>query len=168
MNILLIILVILGLVVIGAVLLLAQRLRRNRALRLLQLTSQKATDAAAAAAVHQLNQQHLLPALTAPLVSQVAADVWGHGVLVFEYQIAAGDLSTVQLRLLTHQLEQALAKAAQQQQLTAFKANIPVFAVSDIWLLTGQLHFDIAYLRNQATLDYVADMRKLSVEKGTN
>ncbi|MFL2028164.1 hypothetical protein [Loigolactobacillus zhaoyuanensis] len=168
MNILLVSLLILGVIALTLVVMLARRLRRNRALRLLQLTSQKATDAAAATAMQQLSQQQLLPALTAPLVSQVAADIWGHGILVFEYQVTADTLTPVQLKLLTHQLEQALAQAAQQQKLSAFRSGIPVFSVSDMWLLAGNLHFDIAYLRNQATYDYVADMRKLSVEKGTN
>ncbi|MFC6170730.1 hypothetical protein [Loigolactobacillus jiayinensis] len=168
MNTLLIILVALSVIILGLGLILIQRLRRNHALRLLQLTSQKASDAAAATALNQLSQQDLLPALTAPLVSQVAADIWGRGVLVFEYQVTAGKLTAAQLTMLTHQLEQALVQAAKQQGLTAFKPDIPVFTVSDIWLLTGNLHFDIAYMRNQATFDYVADMRKLSVEKGTN
>lgn len=168
MNTLFVSLVVLGVIILIVVLVLTQRLRRNHALHLLQLTSQKASDAAAATALQQLSQQKLLPALTAPLVSQVAADIWGHGVLVFEYQVAAGELTSPQLNMLAHQLEQVLAQAAKQQELTAFKPDVPVFIVSDIWLLTGNLHFDVAYLRNQATFDYVADMRKLSVEKGTN
>ncbi|WP_057874265.1 hypothetical protein [Loigolactobacillus rennini] len=160
------IVLIIGLLFVGLV---VQRLRRNRALRLLQNASKKITDQAVQTAVSQLVQQQRLPAATLTnLHSQIVADVWGRGVLVFSYALPLPTFTTAQARHLKPELTQALIAAAQKQGLTTFKTAHTVFAVSDIWLLKGQLHFDVAYLRNQATINYVQDMRKLSVEKGTN
>lgn len=162
----LLIILIIGILLIGLVI---QRLCRNRALRLLQNASQKVTDQAVQTAISQLVQQQQLPAATlTKMRSQIIADVWGRGVLVFSYQLPLPTFTETQVKHLKPQLAQALVLAAQKQELTVFETAQTVFAISDIWLLKGQLHLDVAYLRNQATVNYVQDMRKLSVEKGTN
>ena len=44
----------------------------------------------------------------------------------------------------------------------AFREAGPALRVTDAWLRSGQLHLDIAYLMNEATLEYLEDLRRLN------
>lgn len=36
------------------------------------------------------------------------------------------------------------------------------FIVTDTWLFEGKLHLDVAYLMNDATYEYVRDLKKIN------
>lgn len=93
------------------------------------------------------------------LTSELVADVWGKGVLAFEYHF---DYRQLGQTLDKNQLTSELADYAKQEGLTAFKPERPVFVVTDWWEYEGVLHIDVAYLLNESTVEYVSDLKRLN------
>ena len=124
----------------------------NRATIMLRNRAQQTTDAAVNTSLKQLlgwNQT---------LSSQLVADVWGKGVLAFEYHF---DGKSVNDRLNRNQLGTALTNYADQPDLAAVRPGNPVFVVTDWWEYEGILHIDVAYLLNESTVEYVRDLKRL-------
>lgn len=94
------------------------------------------------------------------LSSQLVADVWGKGVLAFEYHFDYRSLKKVELDRVV--FEKQLATYAERQQLKPVDSTMPVFVVTDWWTYEGILHIDVAYLLNEVTAEYVADLKKIS------
>ncbi|WP_125980275.1 hypothetical protein [Loigolactobacillus iwatensis] len=172
MNIIVIVVFIVLILLLGGGLFVLRRLRRNRALRILQANGQQTTDEVVTVSLAQLQSKEQVALQFDPQTqrasSELAADIWGRGVLLFEYHFEVAQLKKDQLASISDQFEADLNEIAQAEGLKAIDTRYPVFVVSDMWLFKGQLHFDIAYLINQGTVNYIKDMRKLSVEKGTN
>lgn len=150
----------LAIIIVGALYFSIHRLLINRATIMLRRRAQETTDAAVNATLDKLLHwnQHL--------DSQLVADVWGKGVLAFEYHF---DYRNLQVDLTTFkrvQVEQGLIQYAKQHQLKAMGDHQPVFVVTDWWTYEGILHVDVAYLLNEATVEYVADLDKLSHHNG--
>lgn len=146
---------IIGVVIIGALAFIFQRYRRKKALRLVQLDSQKLTDSAMEASLTNLK---LLNESLADSV--LISDVWGKGVMAFEYQLEVKNLTSADLNDLKKRLEQQLAVQAKKQGIIGYQQN-SVFVVSDIWLKDDILHIDVSHLVNKATVEYVNDMNTL-------
>lgn len=146
-------------VVLVAVLYVAvHRLLINRATIMLRRQAQSTMDQAVNSVLsdllgHQLN-----------LTSQIVADVWGKGVLAFEYSI---DCKKEGLDLTTnhdftrHLIGQRLNEYARQVDVRTLPGATRTFVVSDWWTYEGRLHIDVAYLLNEATNEYVADLKRL-------
>ncbi|WP_304249332.1 hypothetical protein [Limosilactobacillus gastricus] len=95
--------------------------------------------------------------------SSIVAEVWGNGVQAFEYQIYFDLCDEQELRWLSHQnLSQAIEKNASQEQIAGFNAQSAPFVVTDWWVYQQKLHFDVAYVSNEATREYVEDLSKLN------
>ncbi len=141
---------IIGVVIIGTLALIFQRYRRKKALKLIQLDSQKLTDAAMEESLTNLK---LLNESLADSV--LISDVWGKGVMAFEYQLEVKNLTKADLNGLKNRLEQQLAVQAKGYQQNR------AFVVSDIWVKDDILHIDVSYLVNKATVEYVNDMNTL-------
>ncbi|WOY90044.1 hypothetical protein R7892_04850 [Ligilactobacillus murinus] len=146
---------IIGVVIIGTLAFIFQRYRRKKALKLIQLDSQKLTDSVMEASLKKLKL--LNESLAA---SALISDVWGKGVMAFEYQLEVKDLTNADLNGLKKQLEQQLAVQAKAQGIRGYQQN-SAFVVSDIWLKDDILHIDVSYLVNKATVEYVNDMNTL-------
>ena len=146
---------IIGVVIIGTLAFIFPRYRRKKALKLIQLDSQKLTDSVMEASLKKLKL--LNESLAA---SALISDVWGKGVMAFEYQLEVKDLTNADLNGLKKQLEQQLAVQAKAQGIRGYQQN-SAFVVSDIWLKDDILHIDVSYLVNKATVEYVNDMNTL-------
>lgn len=83
---------IIGVVIIGTLALIFQRYRRKKALKLIQLDSQNLTDAAMEESLTNLK---LLNESLADSV--LISDVWGKGVMAFEYQLEVKNLTKADL-----------------------------------------------------------------------
>lgn len=94
--------------------------------------------------------------------SETVADVWGRGVMAFEYILPVQDVVNDDLPLIKELLNRELTKYGYYSDVDRVaKAKTP-FLVTDAWLYEQTLHLDIAYLMNDATYEYVHDLKKLN------
>ncbi|MCH4057455.1 hypothetical protein [Lapidilactobacillus gannanensis] len=93
-----------------------------------------------------------LPQLTAQtLRSEVPVSIWHRDVLVFEYQVQLA--SSEKITLTIGEFERYLRASV----------DLPAeIIVTEYWQLKDTFHFDVAYLRNHATANYVHDMARIS------
>lgn len=124
------------------------RILINRATIMLRQRAQHVTDQA----VNQCLQEDL--AWDRSLQSELVADVWGKGVLAFEYHFPVTELAS----LTRERLEQDLNDYASRHQLAN---EVAAFVVTDWWQYEQVQHVDVAYLLNEATKEYVADLKKI-------
>lgn len=82
----------------------------------------------------------------------MVADVWGKGVMAFEYVVDMPQLNVEEQEWLT---KENLTTALDQ-----VGAPTPL-VITDWWEYEHQLHVDVANLMNEATKEYVADLEKL-------
>ena len=87
-----------------------------------------------------------------PTDSVMVADVWGKGVMAFEYVVDMPQLNVEEQEWLT---KENLTTALDQ-----VGAPTPL-VITDWWEYEHQLHVDVANLMNEATKEYVADLEKL-------
>jgi len=142
---------------------LRRQILKRAALKIRQ-AGQRTVDQAMVASLAQLSSVAKAQQVGGTLHSVPVAAVWGRGVMAFEYVIAtpgmvAADLPEVR-RLLNNQLQ----VYAQAKKITAYQSAGPALRVTDTWLRDGQLHLDVAYLMNEATLEYLEDLRRLNHE----
>lgn len=97
------------------------------------------------------------------LSSQLVADVWGKGVLAFEYHF---NYDPAEMTLNREDLSKQLNAYAKDHQIDSLKTGKPAFVVTDWWTYEQILHIDVAYLLNEATVEYVADLKKLDKHNG--
>jgi len=96
------------------------------------------------------------------LKSQAIANVWGRGVMAFEYEFPQNIM-----QLSISEFKQLLIKELHEYSADHhFDASSTpeiqsIFRVTDIWELDGKLHFDVAFLINQTTIEYVEDLNRL-------
>lgn len=124
--------------------------------------AQKSTDAAMQACLPVLAKQQLVQNNELNFSqSQTVADVWGRGVMAFEYALAVQHVSPDELQWLAHVLDDELQRYGEAKQIERVQSASKAFVVTDIWLFENKLHFDIAYLMNDATYEYVKDLKKI-------
>ncbi|MHA3066014.1 hypothetical protein [Lacticaseibacillus saniviri] len=145
------IIVILVIVALLAVWLYWRISRRKKALRLLTRHSQNLTDKAVNQALQQQNW------VQTSLNSTPVSDVWGHGVMAFAYQFDAPDADISQALLAS-----ALAQVADEEDIAPSDVRYPAFEVTDFWIRNQEVHFDVAFMTNQATIDYVTDIDRVN------
>lgn len=100
------------------------------------------------------------------LTSQTVADVWGRGVMAFEYVLDDSLLSEADGKLTVEVLNQALNQYAQEREIPRTDGAAETFRVTDWWSYEKNLHIDIAYLMNEATREYVDDLQKVAKSQG--
>lgn len=135
------------LVVLLLIVVLWWRLRRRKhAMRVLMLHHQRECDQAVQAALVTLDWPN-----DQLVRSEPVADVWGHGIMAFEYVLPKTTLTQADF-----------AQAMKAQIPTATGAELsPTFVITDWWTRDEQLHMDIAYVVNAATREYVQDVRRV-------
>lgn len=135
--------------------------RRDKALIVLQTASQKVVTKALATALQLVQTNSFNGADPHCLQVLMVDDIWGKGVLVFEYEISNCHLQTAELPEIKSQLQKALLHYSEHHQLVAYSEQYPLFVVSDAWVLNENLHLDISYVINQPTVGYLHDIEKL-------
>lgn len=94
--------------------------------------------------------------------SETVADVWGKGVMAFEYQF---DISKNSNGILLNQIRQLLngklKEYGDKQEIKCYKDANQAFLVTDAWIYSDKLHLDVAYIINEATYQYIYDLKKL-------
>lgn len=145
----------LAVVIVAILYTVIHRLLINRATMMVRNRAQEVTDKAVNMAVNSLLGWQK------ELSSEIVADVWGKGVLAFEYHFdyrkLAVDLDDFTRDKLAAKLN---AYAASNNLQTAKKALQP-FVITDWWTYEGILHIDVAYLVNEATVEYIDDLKRL-------
>lgn len=129
----------------------------QRATLIMQREAQQQTDR-----IVQASLATHLPPQQIPQQSTIVADVWGKGVLVFEYDLDLTALTPAQRQWLqaTH-LVPLFDHQAQAAGITPVSGAPHPFVITDWWTYEQQLHIDVANVRNEATREYVADLKKL-------
>lgn len=141
---------ILMVLVIGVSLIKWRVARRKQAMKVLMRHNQKACDHAVTQALTQLG----VPA-DHDISSQPVADVWGHGIMAFEYQMPK---TTPPVAL--DRFEEALHAQTAARNVDSVKLA-PSLVVTDWWVRDKWVHFDVAYVSNAATREYVQDVRRV-------
>lgn len=143
---------------------LRRQVLKRTALKIRQ-AGQRTADAAMTTALAQLASAVVVQEVGGTLHSVPVADVWGRGVMAFEYVLETPGMTAADLPEVRRLFNNHLQTYALQHQLTAFQAAGPALRVTDAWLRDGQLHVDVCYLTNEATLEYLEDLRRLDPQK---
>lgn len=163
MNVDLIIQIIIGLVAAFAVYNLIHYIFVTRPGRKRLALAQRIANEAVKSSISKLVEQEvLLPFDENDLKSEDIAEVWGRGVMAFEYHLAGETIkdSIPEFRKsLSHSLEQY--GDDHHMHAHADDADRPAFMVTDVWQLDDRVHFDVAYLVNTTTIEYVDDLKRL-------
>ena len=61
-----------------------------------------------------------------------------------------------------HQLADALQKAAEELDIASSDPALPPFVITDYFELEGQQHVDLAFIANEATIEYVRDVNRVA------
>lgn len=111
-------------------------------------------DAAVFKMINDLQAQKS-PITFVQFVSSTAlTDVWGRGVMVYEYRYQIqSELELLKIRSI---LEGSLAKQSHTINHVTHK-----LIITDCWLNDGILTFDVADQQNDATEEYVKDIKKI-------
>lgn len=152
----LLILIILAIAIVVVIYELIHRFMIKRAILIVQRQAQEQTDRVVALACQQLFGEDLLTSS-----SKLVADVWGKGVLSFEYSL---DLQKHDItdKLDRKTFSKAIDQAASDQQIIGFNGASQPFLVTDWWQFEHVFHVDVTYLMNEATVEYVHDLHKLN------
>ena len=156
------------LTIIGGVLvaiIVYELLRRQvlkRAALKIRRAGQRTADQAMTAAFQVLANTMTVQEVAGAVHSVPVADIWGRGVMAFEYVLDAPGMVTADLPEVRRLFNNQLQEYAEQERIGAFQGAGPALRVTDAWLRSGQLHLDIAYLMNEATLEYLEDLRRLN------
>ncbi|PWT33449.1 hypothetical protein DKZ29_00265 [Limosilactobacillus reuteri] len=147
---------ILAAIIVIALYLTIHRVFLKRATMMVQKNAQDVTDAALNTSLKEMLHWNK------NLNSQIVADVWGKGVLTFEYHFDYKK-ENINLDDFTRQkLAAKLDEYAKQHQLKMAPNASQPFIITDWWKYEGILHIDIAYLINEATVEYIEDLEKLN------
>lgn len=150
---------------LGLAILIYEILRRQvlkRAALKIRRAGQRTTDAGMQAALNHLASAVEVQEVHGTIHSVPVADVWGRGVMAFEYVLETPGMAKADLAEVRRLFNNQLQVYATAQQITAFQDAGPALRVTDAWLRDGQLHVDVAYLMNEATLEYLEDLRRLN------
>ncbi|GKT02881.1 hypothetical protein [Furfurilactobacillus entadae] len=138
----------------------------RRATTIVRDDAQATTEAAVSQALQQLAREATLSeGQDHYTVAQTVADVWGRGVMAFEFTIVGDGLTPAQLPMLRRQLNNALGEYAGKHEVARYSADSPTFVVTDLWLFEDQWHVDVAYLMNEATVEYIRDLKRLNASE---
>ncbi|HAT54938.1 MAG TPA: hypothetical protein DCW31_06840 [Lactobacillus sp.] len=142
------------------------RLIVRRATSIVRNDAQATTVDAMSSALKQLATEQTLDENQNHFTSvETVADVWGRGVMAFEFTTDAGSLTAAQLPTLRRPLNNALGEYALEHHVKRLSTSHPTFVVTDLWLFEKQLHIDVAYLMNESTIEYVQDLKRLNASE---
>ncbi|WP_203641876.1 hypothetical protein [Levilactobacillus andaensis] len=154
--------VIIGIIIAFIIYEMIRRMIVQRATRMVRRSAEDDTDVAVKAALQRLVNDDVLSEDECVLQpTETVADVWGRGVMAFEYTMPSGIDTERRLPELEAAFNDALASFSADHQVKSVVAG-PAFVVSDIWVYEGHLHVDVANLMNESTVEYLKDLKKLN------
>lgn len=138
-----------------------RRLNRRRAMRILQKSSQQTADELVNLAYQRVGarQPHFY-ATPIPITANLPTEIWGGNVMVFEYQVPVVE-TAVNIEEITDELADTLNAVAYEHRIASVSPRYPAFVITDAWLLDQQYHFDVAFIVNRETIEYVKDMARV-------
>ena len=145
-------LIIISIVIVVIIYELTHRILIKRATLIVQRRAQSITDQIVFDVlndklnVHDCDQQ-----------STLVSDIWGKGVLSFEYNIGTVDSVPVT----RDELERQLNQLAIERNVDFFQKAPQAFKITDWWQGKKKFHMDVTYLMNEASYEYVQDLHKL-------
>lgn len=163
MNIDLIIQIIIGLVAAFAVYNLIHYIFVTRPGRKRLALAQRIANEAVKTSINQLvDQKVVLPFDESDFKSEDIAEVWGRGVMAFEYHLPKAKIES-SIPDFRKALATTLEQYGDKHHMHAHtdQADRPAFMVTDVWQLDDRVHFDVAYLVNVTTIEYVDDLKRL-------
>lgn len=128
------------------------------------------TNVAVKVALQRLADEHFIVSPATVLDANVIPDGWGRGVMAFEYLLLIDQVTDDQLPILRQRLNHILAEFCQDHHVpSAVEPGDSAFLVTDVWRHTKRIHLGVAYLVNEATIEYIQDLHRLDFKnKVTN
>lgn len=151
------------LIIIGVILIFNRRKRLNELKKIQGKCHQLTKDALTVAVENVETNIEFLDKKTKVLDEAVISDVWGQDIMVFEYKINLNSKKEIGLNSinnLKNEIERQFEKYARKNNLVSSSRKGP-FVISDIWQMNDNIHLDIAYIMNEATINYIEDINKV-------
>lgn len=127
------------------------------------------TNVAVKAALQRLADEHFIVSPATVLDASAIPDGWGRGVMAFEYLLLIDQVADDQLPILRQRLNHVLAEFCQDHQIpSAVQPGESAFLVTDAWRHTKRIHLGVAYLVNEATIEYIQDLHRLDPKTSTS
>lgn len=137
-----------------------RRRKRKRALLVAQSASRHDVTLAMAKVSDALKKQKVILTGQTDTTPKLVSDIWGRGVLAFEFSFGKTDLQKNELESLRHWINEVVKKYAKDNNIQS-RFEYPVFCVTDIWLYHEELHVDVANVINEPTREYIEDLHKV-------
>lgn len=117
------------------------------------------TSDAVRVAMKHLIDEHFIDEPVEFLSAGVVPDGWGRGVMAFEFLFLIDSVTNDQLVILRQRLNSVLAEyCANHSVETVASGAQSTFLVTDAWRHTKRVHLNVAYLVNEATVEYIQDL----------
>ncbi|RAU08132.1 hypothetical protein DEJ53_06225 [Weissella confusa] len=125
------------------------------------IASQQVVNAAMAVALKDLSNELLIFPMNRP-TSTLVANIWGHEVMAFEFEIPYKERQEVVV--VRQALNNALRAYTEDQNLVSASDTDMALVVTDVWYDNRKpmLHVDVAHVINDETAAYLRDLRKLN------
>lgn len=137
-----------------------RRRKRKRDLLVVQSASRHDVTLAMAKVSDALKKQKVILTGQTDTTPKLVSDIWGRGVLAFEFSFGKTDLQKNELESLRHWINEVVKKYAKDNNIQS-RFEYPVFCVTDIWLYHEELHVDVANVINEPTREYIEDLHKV-------
>ncbi|QBO37343.1 hypothetical protein EQG49_13150 [Periweissella cryptocerci] len=153
--------IVISLLIVLAVYTIVSRQIATRTTGKLIATAQQPTNAAMTAALAVLPA--IFPATSDRASSTLVANVWGRGVMSFEFVIPNANIDNIPIARTA--LEKELNNYASKENIHGYDELVQPFKITDFWQALpeqgAQWHIDVAFLVNEATGEYIRDLEKL-------
>lgn len=125
------------------------------------IASQQVVNAAMAVALKDLSNELLIFPMNRPTSTSVA-NIWGHEVMAFEFEIPYKERQEVVV--VRQALNNALRAYTEDQNLVSASDTDMALVVTDVWYDNRKpmLLVDVAHVINDETAAYLRDLRKLN------
>ena len=125
------------------------------------IASQQVVNAGMTVALQELANDLLLFTMERP-TSTLVANIWGHEVMAFEFELPYRERQEVVV--VRQALNNALRDYAQDENLVSASETDMALVVTDVWYDNRKpmLHVDVAHIVNEETAAYLRDLRKLN------
>ena len=125
------------------------------------IASQQVVNTGMTVALREFANDLLLFPMERP-TSTLVANIWGHEVMAFEFELPYRERQEVVV--VRQALNNALRDYAQDENLVSASETDMALLVTDVWYdnRTPMLHVDVAHIVNEETAAYLRDLRKLN------
>ncbi|KRM75768.1 hypothetical protein [Secundilactobacillus collinoides] len=154
--------IVIAVVVAFIVYVLVHRLIVRRTTHQAQEEALNQTNVAVKASLQRLVDDRFITKPAEFVTSTINPDGWGRGVMAFEYVIILDHVTDAQLPILRQRLNHILAEFTQDYHIASAEGDQQsAFLITDIWRHETRIHMSIAYLVNEATVEYLQDLHRL-------